>query len=73
MIIVSRQLKHPPYKHFRAYQTLADISDDELSKALGKNKRTINDKIKGYYDFTPAEGSTISTLFGQPQELIFLT
>ena len=70
---MAREIKHPPYKHFFAYQTLADVTDEELEKALGLKRRTIKDKVNGFYDFTPAEGSTISTLFGQPQELIFLT
>lgn len=66
-------IKHPPYKHFEAYQALANVSDEELEMALGLKRRTIKDKIKGYYDFTPAEGQVISVLFKQPLEKIFYT
>ena len=68
-----RELKHPPYKHFEAYQTLANVSDQELETALGLTRRTIKDKIKGYYDFSPAEGIVISSLFNQPLDKIFYT
>lgn len=68
-----RELKHPPYKYFVAYQTLADVTDEQLEKALGLKRRTIKDKISGYYDFTPAEGQVISMLFNQPQDKIFCT
>lgn len=70
---MARELKHPPYKYFEAYQTLADISDEQLEIELGQKRRTIKEKIKGYYDFTPAEASTISVLFNQPQDKIFCT
>lgn len=68
-----RKLKHPPYKHFVAYQTLANVTDEELENALGIKRRTIKEKISGYYDFTPAEGRVISLLFNQPLDKIFCT
>ncbi len=68
-----RELKHPPYKYFEAYQILANITDEELEKALGLKRRTIKDKINGYYDFTPPEGEVISRLFNQPLDKIFCT
>lgn len=71
--MAKRELIHPPYKYFEAYQTLADITDEQLEEALGLKRRTIKEKIKGYYDFTPAEGSVISVLFNQPQSKIFCT
>lgn len=68
-----REIKHPEYYAIKAYQILEKISDEEMATLLGMTKRTYCDKVKGYADFTPAEGIAIAKFLHKTQDEIFLT
>ncbi len=68
-----RQIKHPEYYAIKAYQILAKISDEKMASLLGMTKRTYCDKVKGYADFTPAEGIALAKFLNKTQDEIFLT
>ena len=73
MSMNKREKKHPRYYAIKAYQLLEKLSDDDVANYLGITKRTYNDKVNGYSDFSPAEGLALATLFKKSQGEIFLT
>lgn len=73
MSMQKREKKHPKYYAIKAYQMLEKLTDDDVADFLGITKRTYNDKVNGYSDFTPAEGLALASLFKKTQGEIFLT
>lgn len=73
MSMNKREKKHPKYYAVKAYQMLEKLSDDDVADFLGITKRTYNDKVNGYSDFTPSEGLALATLLNKTQGEIFLT
>ncbi len=70
---VKREKKHPEYYAIKAYQILKKLTDDDVAAYLGISKRTFNDKVSGYSDFTLVEGTKMAQLFEKTQDEIFLT
>ena len=68
-----RVKKHNKYYRIPAYQILSKKSDEEMAKLLGMCKRSYKEKIEGYSDFSSEQGRILSSVFGVPQDEIFLT
>lgn len=68
-----REKKHPVYFALRAYQLLERLSDDDMADYLGITKRTYNDKVNGYSDFSPPQAMAIAKKLNRTQDEIFLT
>ena len=68
-----REKAHREYVFVRAYQKLFGYSDEYMGEQLGCSKRTYNDKVLGWKDFSPLEGRELSRMFNVPQTSLFLT
>ena len=67
-----RNKKHPEYYAIKPYQKLKKLSDEDVAAHLGITKRTYNDKINGYSDFTNSQGEKLAEILGKSQSEIFL-
>jgi len=68
-----REKKHPEYFAIKGYQCLARLSDEDVAEYLGIKARTYKEKVKGYLDFSPAEGIALAKLLNKTQSELFLT
>lgn len=60
------------YTLVEGYLKLADVSVDEICEELDITRRTFNNKINGFSDFTLKEAKYISSKVGRPIDEIFL-
>lgn len=68
-----RYKRHSEYFRIEAYQILAGISDNDMAKRLGCSRRTYQDKISGWADFTATEAKLLSVTLGETQDSLFFT